>query len=79
MPELYTYDKAKRPVYIQIKERLDGSIIGRLVNEDGEPCPGGMLFHISADGALTLHLSVNPDAARRAGIKLDHDGRIVVA
>lgn len=73
MPKLYKEKQKENEMYLDLRIGRLGQINMVIVDENGEPHPRGHVITITDHGELRINEMVSPDAAARAGLKLDGD------
>lgn len=76
------YDDGKHdepPLYLRLVSANNGLDVAAkliIVDADGEPVDRGNVLFFDDGGRAFAALSIDPDAARRAGLTLDDKGRL---
>lgn len=70
-------DQIEPSLFLRVVTYAGGPVLA-IVDGSGERVPAGSLLVFKEDGTVVLPGSVDPDAAKRAGIKLDDNGRMIL-
>ena len=78
MPKVYTKpERLERPVALQMVQNNQYSIVRMVYADTGEMVLGGNLMWFDGEGILHLAPHINKEAAKAAGVQLDHDRYLV--